>query len=123
MTNENDNGVDKSEPRFEVNLAKLQSTMPAFYALNVRLWLKQVDAHFQIHGAKSDNHKFNLLHVQLRPEMLTQVADVIENPPDQDKYIALKEIDLGLFRQRAKTAECTAIWRRARRPQALGALQ
>lgn len=88
---------DTQGPRHEVNLAKLQSPMPAFYALNVRLWLKQVDAHFQIHGLKSDNTKFNLLHVQLRPEILTQLADVIENPPEKDRYATLKERLIAAF--------------------------
>lgn len=81
----------------EINLAKLQSTLPAFYALNVRLWLKQVDAHFDLHNLRSDKTKFNLLHVQLRPEVLTQVADVIENPPEENKYETLKNRLISAF--------------------------
>lgn len=86
-----------ANPPREIDLAKLQSSIPPFYALNVRLWLKQVDAHFDIHGLKSDKNKFNLLHVKLQPEVLTQVADLIENPPATHMYEALKERLISAF--------------------------
>lgn len=71
--------------------------MPAFYALNVRLWLKQVDAHFQIHRITTDVTKFSLLHVQFRPEILTQVADVIDFSDSEQKRLKtlLSGIELG----------------------------
>lgn len=87
----------QTPPPREIDLGKLQSSMPQFYALNVRLWLKQVDAHFDLHGLKSDKNKFNLLHVKLQPEVLTQVADLIENPPTTNMYEALKERLIAAF--------------------------
>lgn len=122
-TEEHGNGTgDNDKPRYEVNLAKLQSTMPAFYALNVRLWLKQVDAHFAIHRVTSDKTKFNLLHVQMRPEILTQVADVIENPPDENCYETLKNRLISAFsdsEQKRLTTLLSGIDLGDRKPSAL----
>lgn len=81
---------DATQAPRQIDLAKLQSSIPTFFPLNVRLWLRQVDTHFEIHGLKSDKNKFNLLTVKLQPEVLTQVADIIENPPATNMYETLK---------------------------------
>lgn len=87
MVGNGDNDTDAAE----VQSVNLKVTIPEFWPQNINLWFRQVEAQFLVNGIRSDNVKFNLLLAQLKPSVLTQVASVIENPPDRLKYDALKE--------------------------------
>lgn len=86
-----------ANPPQEIQAITAKITLPEFWPQNIRVWFTQVEAQFLISGIRSDATKFNLLLTQLKPNVLTHVASIIENPPAQDKYTALKNRIIHVF--------------------------
>ncbi|GAB1866398.1 hypothetical protein CAJAP_07477 [Camponotus japonicus] len=65
--------------------------LPPFWKDNPALWFAQVEAAFAIHRITSDESKFRYIVLNADQPVLPFVADLITNPPEQDKYQTLKD--------------------------------
>jgi hypothetical protein len=64
--------------------------LPPFWKDNPALWFAQVEAAFAIHRITGDESKFRYVVLHADQSVLPFVADLITNPPEQDKYQTLK---------------------------------
>lgn len=69
--------------------------LPPFWKDNPALWFAQVEAAFAIHRITDDESKFRYVVLHADQFVLPFMADLITNPPEQDKYQTLKERMLG----------------------------
>lgn len=76
-----------SEP--EINRVAFRA--PPFIAANPRVWFLQVESQFTGAGIVTDNLKYHSVVAALDIKTLEAVIDVIESPPAQKMYDALKE--------------------------------
>lgn len=65
--------------------------LPPFWKDNQNLWFAQVEAAFAIHRITGDESRFRYVILHVDQNVLPFVADLITNPPAQDKYLSLKE--------------------------------
>lgn len=70
--------------------AAIALKLPELFRPNVKLWFMQVEAAFAGAGITQDATKFYKVVARLDGSLLPIVADIIESPPDADKYAALK---------------------------------
>lgn len=54
-------------------------------------WFNQLDAKFRANNVRSDDLKFCLVIDNLDKETMLEVADVLDNPPEDNKYQKLKD--------------------------------
>ncbi|XP_025991342.1 uncharacterized protein LOC113003955 [Solenopsis invicta] len=74
------------------NISAAQTVrLPPFWKDNPALWFAQVEAAFAIHRITGDDSKFRYVVLHVDQSVLPLVADLIANPPAQDKYSTLKE--------------------------------
>lgn len=64
--------------------------IPAFWRADPQLWFCQADAVFATSKITSSRIKFQIVVANLEFEILTQVSDLVKNPP-QEPYEALKD--------------------------------
>lgn len=81
----------------ELQSVNAKITMPEFWHQNIKVWFQQVEAQFALFRIQADITKYNLLLTQLKPNVLTQVASLVENPPENNKYDALKNEIINVF--------------------------
>lgn len=86
-------------PNFHSELQSVNAkiTMPEFWHQNIKVWFQQVEAQFSLFRIQADITKYNLLLTQLKPNVLTQVSSLVENPPENNKYDALKNQLISVF--------------------------
>lgn len=65
--------------------------LPPFWKDNPNLWFAQVEAPFAIHRITGDESKYRYVVLHADQTVLPLVADLITNPPEQDKYLTLKD--------------------------------
>lgn len=71
--------------------------LPSFWQKNPRLWFVQLESEFTFYRITSDNVKYNAIVRHLDEQTMQAVADVIERPPDEDKYQILKDALIARF--------------------------
>jgi hypothetical protein len=64
--------------------------IPPFWNQDAALWFKQVEASFAIAKIRQDETKFNYVISNLEQKYLSDVRNIVNNPPLQDKYTTLK---------------------------------
>ena len=64
--------------------------IPNFWPEKISLWFRQLEAQFSIVGISRDSTKFGYVLANLEPKYVKEVEDVIENPPEEGQYEALK---------------------------------
>lgn len=89
--------VQRSNGDFGELAALRNVRIPAFWRVNPTLWFTQVEAQFHINGIRSDNSKFNAVVGYLDPEILNEVSDLVQAPPDKDKYTSFKKQLIARF--------------------------
>lgn len=65
--------------------------LPPFWRDNRQLWFAQVEAAFAIHRITGDESRFRYVVLHADQAVLPFVADLITNPPEREKYQALKD--------------------------------
>lgn len=71
--------------------------LPSFWQKNPRLWFAQLESEFVFYRIKSDNVKYSAVVRHLDESAMLAVADVIENPPELERYVALKNALIARF--------------------------
>ena len=65
--------------------------LPIFWQRDPQLWFAQVEAQFHSHRIKADNTKYFTVVAALDSSVLQPVADIIANPPDEQRYETIKK--------------------------------
>lgn len=75
---------------------------PPFWSGNPALWFAQVEATFALYNINGDATRYRHIITQLDSRTLPAIADIITNPPAEDKYLAIKARIMSSF---AETSE------------------
>ncbi|KAK2575247.1 hypothetical protein KPH14_012762 [Odynerus spinipes] len=71
--------------------------LPPFWRNRPRLWFVQLESEFSNYGMRSDDRRCHAIIRHLDEGTMTAVSDVLENPPDADKYDTLKNTLINRF--------------------------
>lgn len=79
----------KTSPQvFHIPSANLK--LPKFSSQQIDFWFIQVESLFRNGNVTDDQVKFDYVIASLDPDISYDIRDVIENPPQKDKYVFLK---------------------------------
>lgn len=93
MESDDKNSQEKPEiPVENENLSQQAASLkiPPFWSTRPELWFVQVETQFRVKGITSSNTKYDYLVSSLNNETMELVADILLNPPSQNKYESLK---------------------------------
>ncbi|XP_041983281.1 uncharacterized protein LOC121736264 [Aricia agestis] len=82
----------------ELATISIGSRIPEFWKDNPRLWFYQVEA-ILAPQKTSDANKYFMCVAKLNKDAIQQVADILANPPQQNKYEALKNRLLQIYEE------------------------
>ncbi|XP_008188179.1 uncharacterized protein LOC103310730, partial [Acyrthosiphon pisum] len=71
--------------------------VPPFWKGDPMIWFAQVEAQFDLAGINIDTTKYNHKICAVDTEILSQVADIVQNPPANEKYAKLKNRLVELY--------------------------
>lgn len=72
------------------SLFRVGIKVPPFWTDKPTVWFAQLEGQFQLAGITSDTTKFYHAMAHLDHQIAAEVEDVITNPPNENKYLALK---------------------------------
>ncbi|XP_008179439.1 uncharacterized protein LOC103308205 [Acyrthosiphon pisum] len=102
MENENTNAdtnnslTPNNYPAF-ATVNRVTVKVPPFWKSDPAIWFAQVEAQFHLGGITNDLTKYNHIVGAVDTEILSQVSDIIQKPPDTDRYNTLKNRLIELF--------------------------
>ena len=64
--------------------------LPTFWTAQPEVWFAQTEAQLSLHRITADDTKYYYVLAALNPETATRVLDLINLPPNDNKYQALK---------------------------------
>ncbi|XP_033212393.1 uncharacterized protein LOC117169987 [Belonocnema kinseyi] len=74
----------------QVSAHAVAMRVPTFWPDKISLWFKQLEAQFSIAAITRDSTKFSYVIANLEPKYIEEIEDIIENPPEQGQYDAVK---------------------------------
>lgn len=77
----------------EFRLLKLST----FWHKQPKLWFTQLESEFLVFRVRSDDIKYNTVIRHLDEQALVAVSEIIENPPERDKYTHIKNMLISRF--------------------------
>lgn len=77
--------------------------LPHFWTKLPERWFDQIEATFNNRRITSDRKKYDCVIEALNAEILQQITDFMRNPPEQDKYNAIKKILVDRFTDSKET--------------------
>lgn len=75
----------------EVQIAAVSVKLPEFWPKTPATWFTQVEAQFQLGNVTADATKYFHVVAKLDQHTAIKVSDLLENPPEDEKYEALKK--------------------------------
>ena len=81
--------MDSAEPTREISRVSVK--VPPFWKTNPALWFKQVESQFITAGITSDSTKFHTIVGSIEANVLSEVSDLILQPPSINMYATLKQ--------------------------------
>lgn len=82
------NDSDKSD---NSDVGSVSVRLPNFWVNSPYTWFVQAEAQFVLHNVRSDRLRYHLIISALPQDMVETVIDVLQNPPDTNKYENLKQ--------------------------------
>lgn len=73
------------------NVSRISVKVPPFWPADPDLWFAQLEQQFQVAGISNSDTKFAYVAGNLDQRYASEVRDILLNPPESDKYDALKE--------------------------------
>ena len=71
--------------------------LPEFWTSHPRVWFQQTEAQFALRQVTADNTKYFYVVAALDQDSAQRVIDLLEDPPRDHKYLALKKRLLNTF--------------------------
>lgn len=78
-------------------VAAISVKPPIFWKANPALWFCQLEAQFEYSRVLQDQTKYNITVMSMDSSVLSQVSDIVLNPPANNKYETLKRRLLERF--------------------------
>lgn len=72
-------------------ISRVSVRIPPFWRNNPALWFKQVESQFITSGITLDSTKFHTVVGSIDANVLSEVSDIILNPPESNMYETLKK--------------------------------
>lgn len=88
----NDNNTIQTE------VARISVKIPPFWCADPALWFCQLESQFETSGITADKTKYHSVVAAIESNILSQVSDIVLNPPTVDLYKTLKSRLLERFR-------------------------
>lgn len=76
---------------------RVSTKVPPFWKPDPRIWFLQLEAQFRNNQVKLDQTKFDIVVSSIDAQILAQIADLLINPPDENKYDTLKGRLISVF--------------------------
>lgn len=76
--------TNNSLPYANVNHVTVK--VPPFRKRDPSIWFAQVEAQFELSGITNDTTKYNHIVCTIDTEILSQVSNIIQNLPEQNKH-------------------------------------
>lgn len=89
--------VKKTRDNFNEINASSMLKLPPFWKENPNLWFSQIEIAFDIARISSDQTKFRYTIINLDQTVLPFISDIINNPPETEKYETLKNRIISSF--------------------------
>lgn len=101
MANPAQQQIVTTQPNHDLAAISLSTRIPSFWTDMPRMWFAQFEA---VVGPQhqSENVKYDLVLAKLGKEELSQIADLIDEPPAQQRYTALKNRLLKIYQESAE---------------------
>lgn len=71
--------------------------LPEFWKSDPTMWFAQAEAQFALAGVVQDETKYYHIISKVDKSVITQVADIVQNPPRENKYKTVKERLISRF--------------------------
>lgn len=86
---EHDN-VKETDGEASLNSISIKLPLPVLHKEHVELWFIQLECWFTLNKILSDKVKFNTVISCMEPHILSQVFNIVKNPPSELKYNCIK---------------------------------
>lgn len=90
--------VLRAAPEPEVNAVSLNTKIPEFWIEQPRLWFHQLEAILTPQKISEEN-RYLILVAKLGKNELRQISDILNNPPAENKYLAVKTRLLQVYEE------------------------
>lgn len=94
-TAEDENSEAVSVPGAEIN--RISVKVPPFWRDNPVIWFRQIESQFINSGITVESSKYHLVVGHIETDVLAQVSDIIDPPPEKDPYNTLKKRLIEVF--------------------------
>lgn len=71
--------------------------LPTFWHKQPKLWFAQLESEFLVFRIRSEDIKYNTVIRHLDEQALVAVSEIVENPPETNKYLHLKNLLINRF--------------------------
>lgn len=89
--------MNEEEDVAPLETAQISMKIPQFWKPNPEIWFAQLEAQFRRSKITTDQTKFDTVVSSVDSDLLSQISDLILDPPRENKYTALKNKLIGLF--------------------------
>ncbi|KAF0762798.1 Uncharacterized protein FWK35_00007739 [Aphis craccivora] len=93
MDNANANNQGMADMTITANVSHISVKAPSFWKGDLNIWFAQ----FALGGITNDTTKYYHVISAVDTEILTQVTDIIQRPPESNKYDTLKVRLINIF--------------------------
>ncbi|KAJ8386886.1 hypothetical protein AAFF_G00164830 [Aldrovandia affinis] len=70
--------------------------LPEFWQEHAAVWFAQAEAQFALRGITQEDTKYFYVVAALNSSTASRVLSLLQDPPEDDKYLALKQLLLRL---------------------------
>lgn len=97
MANEQGDSSNVNQTNFLINNEQAAASikLPPFWVSRPEVWFSQIEAQFAIAGIVNDKTKYNYIISALPIEIISNVFDIVENPPADNLYQNIKSNIIG----------------------------
>ncbi|KAJ8400140.1 hypothetical protein AAFF_G00398340 [Aldrovandia affinis] len=71
--------------------------LPEFWQEHAAVWFAQAEAQFALRGITQEDTKYYYVVAALNSSTASRVLSLLQDPPEADKYLALKQLLLETF--------------------------
>lgn len=71
--------------------------LPNFWHKQPKLWFAQLESEFSLYRIRSDDIKYSSVIRHLDEQALVAISEIIESPPEKDKYLHVKNLLINRF--------------------------
>ena len=97
MLGDSSDSSDQNNPGASTTVSRISVKVPPFWKDNPSIWFRQLESQFINSGISADLTKYHIVVGHIETDILSQVSDIIESPPERDAYESLKRRIIEAF--------------------------